>query len=100
MIDINIINGAIAELEEKELTFSNLNKLSTLYNIRDHIQIRAKSPDLPSVGVPNVSDSNFIAVCQRANTDQIWAVLDELMDSIKVLYPKLYESVIDDISRG
>ena len=98
MIDIDIINGTIAEWEAKDLTFFTVERLAWLYIVRDHLLMNKTTEDeekvqiLPSIAIS--SGSEFMNVCSETNVSHLWEVLDELMTTLQVIQPKLYESTI------
>ena len=101
MIDIDIINGTIAEWEAKDLTFVVVERLAWLYIVRDHAIISSneeKGQDvvtMPSVAIS--SGSEFMEVCSKADAVKMWRVLDEMMETLKMLQPRLYQATIDKI---
>ena len=76
MIDIDIINGTIAEWEAKDLTFVVVERLAWLYIVRDHAIISSneeKGQDvvtMPSVAIS--SGSEFMEVCSKADAVKMW----------------------------
>lgn len=101
MVDLDIINGTIAEWEAKDLTFLVVERLAWLYIVRDHALMQVKNDTeeepvmMPAVAIS--SGSEFMEACSKANPAKMWAVLDDLMETIKVLQPKLYNATIDRI---
>ena len=99
MVDIDIINGTIAEWEAKDLTFVVVERLAWLYIVRDHAIMQSKEDEpviMPSVAIS--SGSEFMEVCTKADPVKLWAVLDELMQTIRLLQPKIYQATIDKIN--
>ena len=101
MVDLDIINGTIAEWEAKDLTFLVVERLAWLYIVRDNALMRVKDETgdepviMPAVALS--SGSEFMRACEKADTVKVWQVLDELMDTLKMLQPKLYQATIDKI---
>lgn len=101
MIDIDIINGTIAEWEAKDLTFVVVERLAWLYIVRDHAIISSGEEKgqeiitMPSVAIS--SGSEFMEVCSKEDASKVWRVLDELMSTLEILQPKLYRATIDQI---
>ena len=101
MVDLDIINGTIAEWEQKDLTFLVVERLAWLYIVRDNALMRVKEEDgkepviMPAVAIS--SGSEFMEACSKADPVKMWAVLDDLMDAIKQLQPRLYNATIDRI---
>lgn len=101
MVDLDIINGTIAEWEAKDLTFVVVERLAWLYIVRDNALMAVKDQtgkepvQMPAVTIS--SGSEFMEVCAKANAADMWAALDELMETLKLLQPKLYQATIDKI---
>ena len=99
MVDLDIINGTIAEWEAKDLTFVVVERLAWLYIVRDNAMMRVKEQTgeepvlMPAVAMS--SGSEFMEACSKADPVKMWLVLDELMETLKVLQPKLYEATIE-----
>lgn len=89
MIDIEEINGEIAKLEEMPLSYQTIERLSWLYVVRDH----ATRPVIKCYG-----DSDCMRACAGKPMDQVMLVVDELMDTIKVIQPRLYDAVMVRLS--
>lgn len=102
MVDLDIINGTIAEWEAKDLTFMTVERLAWLYIVRDNalMQVKNQTGDEPVImpAVALSSGSEFMRSCEKADVVKMWQVLDELMDTLKMLQPKLYQATIDKIN--
>lgn len=85
MIDINEINGEIQKLENLPLSYQTLERLSWLYTVRDHIS----HPVIECFG-----DSECMKACAGKPIDQIMPVVDELMDTLLIIQPRLYDAVM------
>ena len=102
MVDLDIINGTIAEWEAKDLTFLVVERLAWLYIVRDNALMRVKDETgeepilMPAVAIS--SGSEFMEVCSKADVTKMWNVLDEMMDTLKMLNPRMYQATIDKIS--
>ena len=104
MVDLDIINGTIAEWEAKDLTFLVVERLAWLYIVRDNALMRLKDDAneepviMPAIAIS--SGSEFMEACSKANPVKMWAVLDELMQSVQLLQPKLYQATIDKLKES
>ena len=102
MVDLDIINGTIAEWDAKDLTFLVVERLAWLYIVRDNALMRTKEETgiepvlMPAVAIS--SGSEFMEASSKADVTKLWNTLDELMDTLKMLNPKLYQATIDKIS--
>lgn len=101
MVDLDIINGTIAEWEAKDLTFMVVERLAWLYIVRDNALMQTKDRTgeepviLPAVAIS--SGSEFMEACSDADPVKMWAVLDEMMETLKMLNPRMYQATIDKI---
>lgn len=103
MVDLDIINGTIAEWEQKDLTFLVVERLAWLYIVRDNALMRVKEDTgeepvmMPAVAIS--SGSEFMEACSKSDPVKMWAVLDDLMDAVKQLQPRLYNATIDNLKQ-
>lgn len=101
MVDLDIINGTIAEWESKPLTFVVVERLAWLYIVKDHAIMTAgekidKQPAvMPSVALS--SGSEFMNACENCDPAKMWSVLDELMEAVMMLQPRLYNATIEKL---
>lgn len=86
MIDMDMIENEIEKLENQKTDYNTCSKLAVLYSIRDHSR---KSLHSYSYG-----QSEFLQACANAEIDKVLYILDEHMDTIKILYPKEYNTII------
>ena len=103
MVDLDIINGTIAEWEAKDLTFLVVERLAWLYIVRDNALMRVKEAGEEPVLMPAVaisSGSEFMEACSKADPVKMWNVLDDLMDTIQMLNPRLYQATMDKIQES
>lgn len=93
---------AIEELEMSPATYQNAEKLATFYSLYDHLYVRKEPMEriesINEVVVDDYGDSEFLQSVMGRKADQMWMVMDELMDTVKVLQPKLYQAAIDKIN--
>lgn len=92
---IQEINHEIEQLEPAEVNFRNVQVLSSLYVIRDKLGI-GYAPETYRFPILEGSDLN-VALSEKRIKDAL-SVLNELMDAIKILSPKLYNATIDKLS--
>lgn len=71
--------------------------LAAFYSVKDHLY-----PDngMSFDTIPTIysSDSDFGRIVQKKETQGVLALMDELLDTLKVLHPPLYESVMIKLS--
>lgn len=93
---------AIDEIERNGNTLKNCEKLSALYSIYDHCfcdmpyNVRTASVEKISEAVIDTDIvSEFATAIQGKNSAKVWEIINEEMDAVRVLQPKLYESTIN-----
>lgn len=100
------LQDAIDELQNASHTIQNCSKLASAYIVLDHIspsggysteskpvQTVEKAVDI----VGDYGDSEFLGIIRGRNATDMWLLMDELMSTLSVLNPRLYDSVIDKI---
>lgn len=91
MISLEEIERTILELESKDTTFANCQKLADLYIVRDALKGYSRSAAQPlSVS----GDSEFLRAVDGKETAKTWLLMDELMRTIRVINPGLYDGVM------
>ena len=113
MISEREISEEIARLEAAAVSFENCHRLATLYVIRDKIEARKpagsarqniqyelsneeaaeKSSAKEHIYVPK-TDTEFLQAVKGKDPEIVWAVMDELMGTIKIINPRLYDGVL------
>ncbi len=106
MLDIREIDAAIVELERREATFSGCAKLADLYTVRAHIigqdtpyeqkYSTGKDPDIKS-RTDLYGNSDFLKAVSGKDALAAWSIMDELMDTLHIVNPRVYDSVIKKI---
>lgn len=99
MITRRELDGAIRECENAPTSYQNCEKLATFYTILDHIQEEPQdeySYDAPN-GIDDFGESDFLQAVKGQNEAEIWSILDELMDTILITNPRLYQGVMRKI---
>ena len=109
MLDAREIDIEIARLEYGESSYPAYQKLANLYTIRNQMNRKEERPTYeasyaaaPAAATPSLvdgyGDSDFLqAVHGKAQAD-VWAVMDELMDTLHVANPRVYNGVMRKIS--
>lgn len=92
---------AIAECESANENFQNCQKLATLYTIYDHLYPQAYSYQEPirKETIEIKGNSEFLKKINGLDTDDVLYLVDEVMETIKILQPKLYDSVLRKLDR-
>lgn len=94
MINPEELDKEILMLEKKDTTYANCERLAWLYIVRDHItgQMQKQSVSLDVSG-----DSEFLKAVNKKDSVEVFSIIDELMETISVLNPRLYSAVIQKI---
>ena len=97
---IELMN-AIDELEHAPATYQNAEKLAVFYLLFDHLYVEKEPVNriepVREVTIDKYEGSEFFDAISSKDAAQVWGVLDELMATIQVLQPKLYQATIDKI---
>lgn len=97
-----ITKSDLQEAITKCLTEENPNantciKLAAYYTIQNELY-----PDGGGYSYATFSpsgDSEFSEVAKRAAPETLWSIMDELMETLRVLHPKLYTGVITKLEQ-
>ena len=95
MTNLDIINEEIESLERKEINYAVAEKLASLYIVRDHMQMTDIMPVKTEVQPDNRSE--FLIAVSGIPADQAWAIMDELMTTLKAVNERLYDGVMRKI---
>ena len=109
MIRLEDLQEAIAEcLGHRNPDANTCIKLAAFYTIKENLfpEVKESEPELtrysfapaPIEEVTYDGNSEFARAIYGKNPDDVWKIMDELMDAISVLIPKLYNNVMDKIS--
>ena len=102
MIRIQDLQEAIAECQgQRNPNANTCVKLASYYTILDHMSdvptnmVPAYSFD-PGPGniISHIGDTEFLRTAEGAKVDSVLLLMDELMDTLKVVSPRLYNGVM------
>ncbi len=104
MVDENEVKRWIARLETEESSWTNYERLAVLYTIRDN-QSGERERALPMaysaapapVSVETYGDSDFLRAVSKVSQKKVWEIMDELMDSLKIVNERVYNSVMQKL---
>lgn len=94
MIDLETIEREISELETRDTSYKLCERLSWLYTVRDHLKPQASGD---SALLPRMSGSDFLESASGKSCKDVLKVVDEHLETIRMLYPKTYDNVIERI---
>lgn len=101
MITKKDLQKAIEECKNAPATFANCEKLATYCILYDHLYTERddtqKVEKITEIVIDTDGESEFLQVIRGENADRIWSIMDELMRTIRVINPKLYDGVINKI---
>ena len=106
MIKEEDLQEAIAECQgEKNPNASTCLKLASYLTILDHQYAEAPRRETYSYAPPQVdvvnmgfSDTEFARAIDGKNANDMWRLIDELMTTLQIINPRLYNGVIRKIA--
>ena len=77
----------IEKLEQADFNCNNVQKLSWLYIVRDHMKspVKGTMPD---------GESEFRQCSCGKDIESVMLIIDEMMEATQVLNPRMYENVL------
>lgn len=106
MLDRREIDIEIARLEYVESNYPDYAKLADLYVIRDQMdrqkteqkEIPAQYSSAPDPLPPTVTGgSDFLRAVSGRDPERVWAIMDDLMETLNVVNPRVYRSVMEQV---
>lgn len=97
MIDLETIEREIDDLEHREASYKLCQRLSWLYTVRDHLMAKVYPPEGKAVIKSALSGSEFLDAANGKPYEDVMKVVNEHLETIKLLYPKTYSSLVDKI---
>ncbi|MGJ1042771.1 hypothetical protein ACR77V_13105 [Staphylococcus epidermidis] len=101
MFSKNELLDAIDELEMSPSTYQNAEKLATFYLLYDHLYVKkepvSRVEQIDEVIISEYGDTEFYRAIAGMNSEDAWAVMNELMEAVKALQPKLYQATIEKL---
>lgn len=94
MTDLEVIEAEIDRLEAKDTSYYTCSRLATLYTVRDHLKPKSSGD---SALLPKMGGSDFLDSASGKSCKDVMKVVDEHLETIRMLYPKTYDSVIERI---
>ena len=109
MLDAKEIDIEIARLEYGESSYPAYAKLANLYTIRnqmnrkEHTEYDQEYSAAPAAVeydpmVAQYGDSDFLASIAGKHPADAWGIMDELMDTLRITNPRVYNSVMRKIN--
>lgn len=110
MLDRKEIDIEIARLEYGESSYPAYQKLANLYTIRNQMDradersgYESKYSAAPAITeyssvVDDYGSSEFLQTVRGKDQTEVWAIMDDLMDTLQVANPRVYNGVMRKIS--
>lgn len=89
-----MVEATIDKLEAKDTSYYTCSRLASLYIVRDHLMPQSSGD---SALLPKMSGSEFLDSASGKSCKDVLKVIDEHLETIKLLYPKTYDGVIQRI---
>lgn len=111
MLDPKEIDIEISRLEYGESSYPAYAKLANLYTIRNQIRQQQNGAETPAIAsysadpaetngaytIDAYGDSEFLRAIEGRRPADIWSIMDELMDTLQVANPRVYNGVMRKI---
>ena len=99
MIKEQDLREAIAECQgQRNPNASTCIKLASFYTILDHMKEKEEMPSYSFASLPQsevyTSDTEFGKLIANMDTYHVLSVMDELMTTLSIVNPRLYEGVL------
>lgn len=100
MISLKEIHDEIKRIEQSsDTSWTSVQRLSWLYTVRNNIEgnriaVTSKQDAQNSGFKPIKEGSDFLLLASQKNPDSVIIVVDELMDAVKTLHPRMYDAVM------
>lgn len=95
------LRQAIAECEKNIISFQGCEKLAALYTVYDHLYgqpiVYADMHTEPESVIEAKGDNEFFRAIDGKNAEKVWGIMSELMESVKLIQPRLYDAVMQKI---
>ena len=106
MLDPKEIDIEIARLEYGESSYPAYAKLANLYTIRNQMQKReakdyeqsySAAPANYALATDLYGDSDFLRAIEGKDPRDAWEIMDDLMDTLHTVNPRVYDGVMRKI---
>ena len=101
MISLQSVLDSIDEIEAMPDSYKKAEKLATFYTLRDALQgkvteqYRAAPVQEVEYTIGYHSGTEFGSIVEGKDSEMVWPVIDELMDTLHIINPRLYDTVLN-----
>ena len=85
------LSKAISEIENSSATYQDAEKLATFYILYDHLH---KPEPIREVTIDRYNGSELYRLISGKNAVDVWNVINEAMELVKVAQPDIYNAVV------
>ena len=97
MIDLEEIEREIDKLEHREASYRLCERLSWLYSVRDHLYAKIYPPEGKTALKSSLSGSDFLDAANGKPYDDVMRLVDEHLETLRLVYPKTYSALVEKI---
>ena len=102
MITEREILDAIDDLLRDPVSITDCGKIASLMVVHDHLFGEPQQPRVKgstAVIIETDGGSEFLRAVNGRNAAAVMSVMDELMNAVKILQPRIYDEVIDRVRK-
>ena len=92
LIDIGLVESSIEELENSNMSYEQCRNLAALYSVRDNYYKKQKADE-------GLSGSEFMRTVAGLPVQQVFGILDELMDAVRIMNYSTYRATIQELQK-
>lgn len=98
MISESELLDAIAECERAKPSYQACEKLATFYTVYDHLHpVNSAQNDFELIALGDYGTSDFLNAIRGKNAREICLKIDDLLQALSVLNPKLYAAFMEKV---
>lgn len=99
MVDFNEVEKEIINIESsRDTSYATMERLAPLYCALIYRRVASvpETRDVKPVDAPGSSE--FLEIVNGKNSTEVWEIIDQHMSLLKVMFPKQYASVLNQIA--